>query len=1088
MQTLRSPFSAATFTSYGRHGPRELATQTFLRASSDDGNTFAPQVNLTNSTTAVRNPHIAVVGSNVYVAWQQKRPDAFNLETTFARSIDNGATFGAAQTLSNTSAIQSVEDIHVAASGDNVYVTWTRSDGSNPQLRLARSTTGGASFGAGVQVSNHPDGVYDPQMAADGDNVYVAWRGWDVPADTDQVYFQASTNEGGSFSSAQDLSSNSGEVCCVGALSLAAAGGKVYVAWGNGASGGGSEIYVSQGTAGALGGKQNVSNSTASSQRPHIVAAGDNGYVIWEQLGTSSTYELYLAVDTGAGFGSGSTISTGAVSPFSPRIAASRSDVFVAWSGPGPDGFNLFFRRGRANGGSLDSVLNLGRITSSSGQRAQLAALGTRVYVVWEDRDPSTSDVQVLLRAASMGERLPVVFVPGIAASHLIDRANNDKELWLGPLANHFDLSRFGTDNPSAHTILADRVLLSELGGVFDDAIVYKPFLDFLKNNGYREYNVFEGGTYKPEYRTEVGCNEGQTVDGEPPNLFVFAYDWRLDNAKSAEKLLDFIGCVQKYYPSTDVDIVAHSMGGLVARRYILDNVDDHKVNAFISIGSPFLGAPKLLYVLESGDFGLPGAVILKSTLKAIIGSFPGAHQLLPSAKYAQLTGLVPLAEGDWDFCPLDGGIGDVTYEEMIQAVDIHYAEQGFKPGEHGTAFHTTDQDDWSSDSTGIKYYHIVGVQDGLTTMRGVIAKHESVCTLGFSCSVVPVLKPVFTQGDGTVPLVSAERKAGGSDLNAPDAIVATFTALAPSQNDSVEHTGLTKNSLVQTSVLIFLDQSVPPATSAASASAAVAVQAASPHPYHYVTIVGPQSLLVSDGSGNDTGPIPGSTLSGSVPGVQTFTLADNVHMVLVPEGTAETFNLDFNTTGPVSIEVITGDGGPPDAAIRYRDVVLPGTTAVRLTILPAGVDDLVYDLDGDGTFESTAAPTVDVSGTAAGDIEPPVITVQEDVQGGTSRITLLAEDPGSGVAKFLYSLDGTNYQEYTGPLTLVSQRTPVLYAFADDNLANRATLVHPLRKNAAPIPAMTWWGLVGLGMLIALVVGLGLIRLRRFRQPVTLR
>jgi cytochrome oxidase assembly protein ShyY1 len=81
-------------------------------------------------------------------------------------------------------------------------------------------------------------------------------------------------------------------------------------------------------------------------------------------------------------------------------------------------------------------------------------------------------------------------------------------------------------------------------------------------------------------------------------------------------------------------------------------------------------------------------------------------------------------------------------------------------------------------------------------------------------------------------------------------------------------------------------------------------------------------------------------------------------------------------------------------------------------------------------------------------------------------RITLSAEDP-SGVSRLLFSLDGTNYQEYTGPLTLVSQRTTVLYAFADDNLANRSTLVHELRKNATPIPAMTWWGLGALAILL---------------------
>ena len=52
------------------------------------------------------------------------------------------------------------------------------------------------------------------------------------------------------------------------------------------------------------------------------------------------------------------------------------------------------------------------------------------------------------------------------------------------------------------------------------------------------------------------------------------------------------------------------------------------------------------------------------------------------------------------------------------------------------------------------------------------------------------------------------------------------------------------------------------------------------------------------------------------------------------------------------------------------------------------------------------------------------------------------------------------------------------MYAFADDNLANRSTLVHELRMDATPIPAITWWGMFGLGMLLALIGGLGLVHL----------
>ncbi|MDA1347999.1 MAG: hypothetical protein O3A47_03915 [Chloroflexi bacterium] len=140
-------------------------------------------------------------------------------------------------------------------------------------------------------------------------------------------------------------------------------------------------------------------------------------------------------------------------------------------------------------------------------------------------------------------------------------------------------------------------------------------------------------------------CDTSQADDGGPkPNLFVFPYDWRKDNGQNADLLWEYIRCVREFYPDSDVDIVAHSMGSLLSRRYILDNPDDHYVNALITIGGPFLGAPKLLYVLESGDFLDPPISMLptvNSTFKHLTHSFTGAHQLLPSRKYFELAGEV---------------------------------------------------------------------------------------------------------------------------------------------------------------------------------------------------------------------------------------------------------------------------------------------------------------------------------------------------------------------------------------------------------------------------------------------------------------
>jgi alpha-beta hydrolase superfamily lysophospholipase len=91
--------------------------------------------------------------------------------------------------------------------------------------------------------------------------------------------------------------------------------------------------------------------------------------------------------------------------------------------------------------------------------------------------------------------------------------------------------------------------------------------------------------------RTTAKCDTTQKDSN--PNLFVFAYDWRKSNEKNAVALKDYVGCVQQFYSGTKVNILAHSMGGLLARRYILDNPGTHNVDKLITIASPWLGARK---------------------------------------------------------------------------------------------------------------------------------------------------------------------------------------------------------------------------------------------------------------------------------------------------------------------------------------------------------------------------------------------------------------------------------------------------------------------------------------------------------------
>src|SRR5215211_5920340 len=85
----------------------------------------------------------------------------------------------------------------IAASGDNVYVTWWDNKTGNWEVFFARSIDNGETFDNAINLSNAMGRSEDSNIAASGDNVYVTW--WDNKTGTREVYFRASTDNGETF-------------------------------------------------------------------------------------------------------------------------------------------------------------------------------------------------------------------------------------------------------------------------------------------------------------------------------------------------------------------------------------------------------------------------------------------------------------------------------------------------------------------------------------------------------------------------------------------------------------------------------------------------------------------------------------------------------------------------------------------------------------------------------------------------------------------------------------------------------------------------------------------------------------------------
>lgn len=159
---------------------------------------------------------------------------------------------------------------------------------------------------------------------------------------------------------------------------------------------------------------------------------------------------------------------------------------------------------------------------------------------------------------------------------------------------------------------------------------------------GYVEYEVNDMETR----RTRTGCDVSRQ-SGRHPTLFVFAYDWRYSIDFNAQKLSEYVGFIQEFYLGTKVNIIAHSMGGHVALRYILEYGGDLTVKKLIAFGTPWLGLPQILSTMLTGVW--PNVPINPDIVKDLVVYFDGPHQLLPSARYFDTTPYIPLREIRWD-------------------------------------------------------------------------------------------------------------------------------------------------------------------------------------------------------------------------------------------------------------------------------------------------------------------------------------------------------------------------------------------------------------------------------------------------------
>jgi pimeloyl-ACP methyl ester carboxylesterase len=222
--------------------------------------------------------------------------------------------------------------------------------------------------------------------------------------------------------------------------------------------------------------------------------------------------------------------------------------------------------------------------------------------------------------------RVPVILVPGLLGSRLA-RRDSGLELWPGSTrklltSGYLELAM--RIDPGTLEPLDDGIVAS---GLFDAAVgkdFYRRIVEALR----------EVGGYQLS-------RAGEAINDRKARLYVFTYDWRQDNVITAGKLDELIEQIRRDHGNPDlrVDVIAHSMGGLITRYYArygtADVLDGNifpvtgagmsKLRRIVLLGTPNQGTVtavhKFLHGYRVGISRLPTEGV--ATMPALFQLFP---------------------------------------------------------------------------------------------------------------------------------------------------------------------------------------------------------------------------------------------------------------------------------------------------------------------------------------------------------------------------------------------------------------------------------------------------------------------------------
>lgn len=596
--------------------------------------------------------------------------------------------------------------------------------------------------------------------------------------------------------------------------------------------------------------------------------------------------------------------------------------------------------------------------------------------------------------------RYPLIFIPGMGGSELKVSENTnwsapdghggtytntyqkDEKVWVneGEAAkpgndDYFDILRMNIDGITS----AGPIELT--GNIYSGA--YQETIDFFTENGY-ELNK---------------------------SLFIFPFDWRKDITHTKPLLDSKIAEIKNSTGINKVDIVAHSMGGLVARYYIADSNKAKNVRKLITLGTLYLGSVNPMIEILYGSclrFSV-GPLCLSfapSETKDVLHNMIGTYQLLPSKTYFNFyTGndpYYPFPFKDERDIDSNGILGELNYAQTKQL--LTNLGQNTSLYSFGESFH--DLDNSYLNTNGVETYLVVG--SGVATPGQIVERSH----VNFFNQKIPKKDIISINGDKTVPLFSASLDDPNRKISLKGEAKVYYT------NQNHEELALKGLALDFTKNILSNNPSIP--------------QGVFEKPYKLnglqLSVHSPVNLHAYDTFGNHTGPTTNGDFENNIPG-STYDTLDDAKFIWLPEDGQYSIKFEAIDQGSFDFKIREFEDNINDKITLYKDVLLNNSTKGETQLDTTSIEPpiLLMDNNGDGTTDTQISPTSTLTGLSLQDQTTPISEAKLSGDLGKNnwyktdvKVELTATDNTSGVSKIEYSLDnGQTIQTYTNPFTL---------------------------------------------------------------------